>query len=61
MSVIPSAGLTLNLKALVPEPVWPQPVAAVLTVHEEVDSVFASDPGEHILVAVMLESKGLIT
>ncbi len=41
-------------------PQWLQPVATVVTVHEEVDSMFAHDPGEHIQVAVAWESEGLI-
>ena len=52
--LVPHAALTLNLRALEHEPIckqaaaplWLWPVAAVVTVHEEVASVFARDPGE---------------
>lgn len=61
-------ALTLNMRGLVYElfckqataPHWLQPVATVVTVREEVDSMFAYDPGEHIQVAVAWESEGLI-
>lgn len=66
MTAAPFAALVLNLKALAHEPVckqaprWPSPLAAVVTVHEEVDSMFARDPGEHNQVAASWESEGLI-
>lgn len=54
MLAVPFSAMILNLKAFVHEqvckqaaaPRWLQPVATVVTVHEEVDSMFAHDPGE---------------
>lgn len=62
------AAWLLYMKALVHEPLckqapvprWPPMVAVLLTVCEEVDAVFASDPGQQVQVALTWKSVELI-